>query len=173
MSLPDYAELLCCSNFSFLRGASHAEELVLRAQAMGYTALAITDECSMAGVVRAHLAAQEAGLKLLIGTELRITAPELACGGFTLVLLARHRQGYGQLCELITAARGREQRGRERYRLHWQQPPLSDAPLGDVLALLPLEGEQGQAVALVWSMDHARAAQHQALPPEALARHLA
>ncbi|HEX5388676.1 MAG TPA: error-prone DNA polymerase [Burkholderiaceae bacterium] len=134
--LPPYAELHALSHFSFQRGASSPDEMVARAAALGYSALAITDECSMAGVVRAHLAAKEAGLKLLIGTELRISAPELACGGFTLVLLARTRRGYGQLCELITTARSREQRGRERYHLHWQQAPLVDAPLDDVLALL-------------------------------------
>ena len=65
--LPDYAELHCVSNFSFLRGASHPEELVARAAALGYAALAITDECSLAGVVRAHVAAKEHKLKLLIG----------------------------------------------------------------------------------------------------------
>ncbi|MDP3699424.1 MAG: error-prone DNA polymerase [Hylemonella sp.] len=134
--LPAYAELHALSHFSFQRGASSPDEMVARAAALGYSALAITDECSMAGVVRAHLAAKDAGLKLLIGTELRITAPALACGGFTLVLLARSRRGYGQLCELITAARGREQRGRQRYQLHWQQAPLADAVLDDVLALL-------------------------------------
>ena len=58
-SLPDYAELHCLSNFSFLRGASHPEELVAQAVAQGYTALALTDECSLAGVVRAHLAAKD------------------------------------------------------------------------------------------------------------------
>ena len=57
-SLPDYAELHCLSNFSFLRGASHPEELVAQAAAQGYAALALTDECSLAGVVRAHQAAQ-------------------------------------------------------------------------------------------------------------------
>ena len=67
MSLPDVAELLCCSNFSFLRGASHAEELVERAKELGYAALAITDECSFAGIVRAHVAAKAAGLKLICG----------------------------------------------------------------------------------------------------------
>ena len=57
MSLPDYAELHCLSNFSFLRGASHPEELVEQAAAQGYAALALTDACSLAGVVRAHRAA--------------------------------------------------------------------------------------------------------------------
>jgi error-prone DNA polymerase len=68
-TLPAYAELHCLSNFTFLRGASHAEELVTRAKALGYNALAITDECSFAGVVRAHVAAKQHGLKLIIGAE--------------------------------------------------------------------------------------------------------
>ena len=58
-NLPGYAELHCVTNFSFLRGASHGEELVERAAALGYAALAITDECSLAGVVRAHVEAKE------------------------------------------------------------------------------------------------------------------
>ena len=84
-ALPDYAELHCLSNFSFLRGASHSRELVQRAVELGYCALAITDECSFAGVVRAHEAAKPLGLKLLIGTELIIS------DGMKLVLLAQNR----------------------------------------------------------------------------------
>jgi error-prone DNA polymerase len=57
--IPDYAELHCITNYSFLRSASHPEELVLQAAALGYRALAITDECSMAGVVKAHVIAKE------------------------------------------------------------------------------------------------------------------
>ena len=73
MSLPRYAELHALSNFTFLRGASHPEELVETAAALGYEGLAITDECAMAGVVRAHMAAKEGGLrKLIIGSELRL-----------------------------------------------------------------------------------------------------
>ena len=68
-SLPAYAELHCLSNFSFLRGASHPEELVAHAHALGYSALAITDECSVAGVVRAHVEARRLGLKLIVGTH--------------------------------------------------------------------------------------------------------
>ena len=67
--IPGYAELHCLSNYSFLRGASDAEELVHRAAELGYRALAITDECSVAGVVRAHVASKEAGLKLIIGSQ--------------------------------------------------------------------------------------------------------
>ena len=82
-----YAELHCLSNFSFLRGASHPEELVERAAKLGYAALAITDECSVAGVVRAHVAARERGLKLIIGSEFRLE------DGLRCVLLARDRAG--------------------------------------------------------------------------------
>ena len=116
--LPRYAELHCSSNFSFLRGASHAEELVQRACGLGYTALAITDECSMAGVVRAHVEAKEAGLHLIIGSEM--TTEE----GQRLVFLAINRCGYGNLCELITLARRRSDKG--HYRL--MQADLDLAP---------------------------------------------
>jgi error-prone DNA polymerase len=137
-ALPAYAELHCLSNFSFQRGASHAEELVARAHALGYAALAITDECSMAGVVRAHVAAKELSLKLLIGTELRIdTGAENAADYFTVVLLARSRAGYGQLCELITQARARPERKSERrYQLHLDGWPGLAFDGRDVLALL-------------------------------------
>lgn len=77
--IPAYAELHCLSNFSFLRGASHPEELVSRAAALGYAALAITDECSLAGVVRAHLAARDCALPLIIGSELRLAGGMPGC----------------------------------------------------------------------------------------------
>src|SRR5215813_6905295 len=95
--LPAYAELHCLSNFSFLEGASQPEELVERAIQLGYSALAITDECSLAGVVRAHAAARNTKLKLLIGSELRLD------DGPKLVLLAPDRASYGALAALITA----------------------------------------------------------------------
>jgi error-prone DNA polymerase len=103
--LPEYAELHCLSNFSFLRGASHPEELVERAVALGYTALALTDECSLAGIVRAHVAAQAHPLKLIAGTELRLE------DGTRLVLLAPDRLAYGKLCALITTGRRRGKKG--------------------------------------------------------------
>ena len=104
-SLPAYAELHCVSNFSFLRGASHATELVERAHALGYAALAVTDECSLAGIVRAHVAAKALGLKLIVGSEVALE------DGPRLVLLATDREGYGNLCELITAGRRRAKKG--------------------------------------------------------------
>ena len=103
--LPDYAELHCCTNFSFLRGASHAEELVARAAELGYAALAVTDECSLAGVVRAHLAAKDAGLKLIVGTE--ITLADGMKPNLKLILLAQNRAGYGNLSALVTLGRRR------------------------------------------------------------------
>ena len=74
-ALPAYVELHCLSNFTFLRGASHPEELVARAAKLGYSALAITDECSLAGVVRAHVAAKEHDFKLIIGAEFLVEDP--------------------------------------------------------------------------------------------------
>jgi len=105
-TLPAYAELHCLSNFSFLRGASHPEELVARARELGYSALAITDECSFAGVVRAHTAARECGLPLILGSEIQLA------DGPRLVLLATDRDGYGNLAELITRGRRRGVKGR-------------------------------------------------------------
>ena len=67
-----YAELHCISNYSFLRGASHPEELVKQAASLGYSAIAITDECTMAGVVKAHVAAKESDIKLIVGSEFRL-----------------------------------------------------------------------------------------------------
>jgi error-prone DNA polymerase len=101
-----YAELHALSNFTFLRGASHPEELVETAASLGYEALAITDECSMSGIVRAHAAAREYGLKkLIIGAELRLRS------GRKLVVLARNREGYAALCRLITTARRAAEKG--------------------------------------------------------------
>ncbi len=107
---PAYAELHCLSNFTFLRGASHPGELVQTAQERGYQAIAITDECSVAGVVRALVAADASGIKLIVGSEFRTVE------GLHLVLLARDRTGYGQLCALISKARRRAPKG--EYTLH-------------------------------------------------------
>jgi len=104
-----FAELHCLSNFSFLRGASHPEELVEEAARLGYQALALTDECSMAGVVRAHLAAKKHHIKLIIGSEFALD------DGLKLVLLATDRTSYGNLSALITLARRQAEKG--HYRL--------------------------------------------------------
>ncbi|MDN3518821.1 error-prone DNA polymerase [Aquisalimonas lutea] len=120
-----YAELHCLTNFTFLRGASHPEELVERAAALGYRALAVTDECSVAGAVRAHQAAREHGLQLVIGTELRLD------DGPAVVLLAPHRQAYAQLSALISL--GRTQADKGSYRLRRSE---IEGAVPDCLALL-------------------------------------
>ena len=116
---PAYAELHCLSNFSFQRSASQPEELVERAHALGYSALAITDECSVAGVVRAHVRARSLGLKLLLGTEFQVYDPAIACG-FTVVVLAHNLAGWGNLCQFITTARRAAPKG--HYQLGWRSP---------------------------------------------------
>src|SRR5512139_333273 len=138
-----YAELHCLSNFTFLRGASRPEELVARAHELGYAALAITDECSLAGIVRAHVAAKARGLKLIVGSEIRFA------DGPGIVLLATDRTGYGNLSALITQGRRNDIKG--RYTL-----ALSDIQHGvpGCLALLlpePLPTlEQAQQIAVVF-----------------------
>ena len=105
-----YAELHALSNFTFLRGASHPEELVETAARLGYEALAITDECSVSGIVRAHITAKECGLKkLIIGSEFRLDS------GLKLAVLVQNRAGYAALCRLIT--RGRRAAEKGRYKL--------------------------------------------------------
>ncbi|MCM8595777.1 MAG: error-prone DNA polymerase [Candidatus Accumulibacter sp.] len=135
--LPAYAELHCCSNFSFLRGASHPEELVERAHVLGYSALAITDEASLAGIVRAHKAASAIGLKLIVGAEFRVGAGRKESA--RLVLLARNRSGYGNLSALITLARRRSPKGEYRlWRSDFENPgsfPSGSGALPDCLAL--------------------------------------
>ena len=108
--LPAYAELCCFSNFTFLRGASHAAELVERAQRLGYAALAITDECSLAGVVRAHIAAKDAGIRLIVGSYIRLNAGE-NLPPTAITVLPRNREGYGNLSEVITLGRMRTEKG--------------------------------------------------------------
>ena len=91
-----YAELHCKSNFSFLDGASHADELVARAQQLEYQALAVTDVNSLAGIVRAHAAAKEAGFQLIVGAEVTpVDAPPV-------VVWVPDRAAYGRLSRLLT-----------------------------------------------------------------------
>ena len=105
LKLPLYAELHCLTNYSFLRGASFPEELVERAACLHYHALAVTDECSLTGVVRAHIAAKEHNIHLIIGSEFRLQ------DGVRLVLLASNRASYGRLAHLITVARREAEKG--------------------------------------------------------------
>ena len=106
-----YAELHAISNYSFLQGASHPHELVERAAALGYQAIAITAECSFAGIVKAHEAAKKHNIKLIVGAQFQLTE-----GLF--VLLAPNRRAYGQLSALITLARRRAEKGHYQLRYH-------------------------------------------------------
>jgi len=137
--LPAYAELHCLSNFTFLRGASHPHELVTQADALGYQALALTDECSVAGVVRAHMAARGRPLKLIVGSEFR-----LRCG-LRFAALAIDRCGYGRLCRLIT--RGRRAAEKGAYAL--AREDLERSPLEQCF-ILWLPGTLPQPQELRW-----------------------
>jgi error-prone DNA polymerase len=150
MGMSSYAELHALSNFSFLRGASHPAELIARAHALDYRALALTDECSLAGVVRAHEAMQalpppqaSAGdaFKLIIGAEFRTVC------GLKLVLLAPSQQAYGQICQLITLGRRRSQKG--AYRLLRAD---FETALADCLALW-IPPAQPHAAQAAWLRD--------------------
>ena len=115
-----YAELHCLTNFSFLRGASHAHELVERAHALGYRALAVTDECSLAGVVKAHVAAKAQKFKLIIGAEFFLQEnSEEETPRCHVIALAMNRTGYSELSALITLARRRGSKG--SYVLHLRE----------------------------------------------------
>jgi error-prone DNA polymerase len=156
VALPDYAELCCSSNFSFLNGASQPEELVARAQALGYSALAITDECSLAGVVRAHAAAQSLQFRVIVGAQMRLSLASGAAparqvpGTFPpitsaaephLVVLAQSRRGYGNLSQWITVARRRAPKGEyQAYRTDLE----GKVPTAPTLAGLP------DCTALLW-----------------------
>src|SRR3984893_4737494 len=122
-----YAELHTLSNFSFLRGASQPEELIAQAKALNYSALALTDECSLAGVVRAHVAAKELGLPLIIGTELK------CLDGLKIVVLATDRASYGAMSRLISKARRATRKG--CYAL--ARTELEDALDGCLIIWLP------------------------------------
>ncbi len=139
-----YAELHCASNFSFLRGASHPEELVERALALEYAGLALTDECSFAGAARAHLALDELQqgdapareFRLIHGTEIALA------DGPRLVLLAVNRDGYGDLSQLVTLARRQARKG--EYRLTMADVEAHLPWLDDCLALLIPSGSEAQ-----------------------------
>ena len=103
--MTDYAELAVTTNFSFLRGASHAEELVAQARGHGLAAIGVADRNTLAGVVRAHLAAKEYGLRLLVGARLVTT------DGFELIAYPQDRSAYGRLARLLSEGKLRAEKG--------------------------------------------------------------
>ncbi|MEM1424017.1 MAG: PHP domain-containing protein, partial [Planctomycetota bacterium] len=107
-----YAELSVTSNFTFLTGASHPEELVERAAALGHRAVAITDTNSLAGVVRAHVAAKGAGIPLVVGCRLAFECGRCVC------VYPIDRPAYARLCRLLTLGKRRASKGECRLALH-------------------------------------------------------
>src|SRR4051794_35007369 len=107
-----YVPLWCKSNFSFLEGASHPRELVERARDLGLTALALTDRDGVHGIVRAYQAAQEHGVKLIVGAQVTVE-------GSRLVLLVQDRGGYANLCRLLSVGRRRAPKGESEVT--WQE----------------------------------------------------
>ena len=154
--IPDYAELVCQSNFTFLHGASHPEELLQRAAALGYTALAITDECSVAGVVRAHLAARDlargariagpddetprahAPPALIVGATFALEAEPWA---WRVAVLAQTRDGYGRLSQAITTTRRRAPKGRYRIGRADFTPAAFEGCLAILVPQAPMPGD--------------------------------
>ncbi len=135
----DYIELHCRSNFTFLQGASHADELVERASELGYGGLAITDRNTLAGVVRAFTAGRDAGFRTIVGCEVH------PVDGPPLLMWPIDRQGYGQLCRLLSVGRLRASKG--ECSIRWQDVvDHSDRCLAGLLLRSPQEDWLGQAV---------------------------
>jgi len=137
-----YAELRVKTNFSFLEGASHPDELATRAAELGLHAIAVTDRNSLAGVVRAHAAAKQAGIKLLVGAELHLVdAPPV-------VVLATDRASYGRLARLLSIGRRRAPKGECELRLadlaEYAEGLLALVPLASCHEILLPPGEGGE-----------------------------
>lgn len=142
-----YAELFCQSNFSFLTGASHPQELIRQADYLGYQALAITDECSLAGIVKAYMEVRDRQLdiKLIVGSLIKL-AP-----GLELVLLCPDKSAYSELCRLITNARRRSEKG--SYQIHeWDLKSLRHC----LLVWLPTGEQQQDNYWADWLTKHQR-----------------
>ncbi|MDP2120212.1 MAG: error-prone DNA polymerase [Hoeflea sp.] len=129
-----YVELAAASNFSFLRGASHAEELVVQSSRLGLSGLAITDRNSLAGVVRGHMAAKEAGLPFAPGCRLVFmdASPDI-------LVWPEDRAGYGHLCELLTTGKRRAPKG----ECHLMLEDLFTHGAGLLMAVVPPAGAAG------------------------------
>ena len=155
LAAPDpvaYAELLCRSNFSFGVGASTPDELVARAHALGYKALAICDDCTVSGLVRAHTEAKRLGLKLLPGAQFSVplTQGGLSAGAasqFRLIALPHDLDAWGDLCQFITTARRSAPKG--QYRVRWTDPAWVTLAGCEVLLALPIAITLESACAIV------------------------
>src|SRR6516165_5920417 len=123
-----YAELQVTTNFSFLRGASHADELVVTAAALGHQAIAITDRNSLAGIVRAHHAAKQVGLRLVVGCRLDLR------DGTSLLVFPEDRAAYGRLTWLLTLGKRRAPKG----ECHLDYADVIEHGEGLIVVALPL-----------------------------------
>ena len=126
-----YTELQVTTNYSFLRGASHIEELVASAAVLGMQALAITDRNSLAGIVRAHQRAQEAGIRLIVGCRLDLT------DGASILVYPTNRTGYTSLTRLLTL--GKNRAGKGKCELHWTDLAAASEHLIGILCTDPTE----------------------------------
>src|SRR5512134_724133 len=148
-----YAELEVATNFTFLTGGSHPEELVATAKALGLDAIAVTDRNTLAGIVRAHIAAKEAGIKFIVGARLDLQdAPSL-------LAYPIDRAAYGRLCRLLTLGQRRAEKGQcmlflDDVAAHAEGLIFIVLPPGDLDwlrhgcatdAIPPLDGEGGPA----------------------------
>src|SRR5690242_19956528 len=127
MSVTPFAELVAATNFSFLRGASHAHEIVGQAAQLGLAAIGIADRNSLAGVVRAHTAAKECKIRLLVGARL------VATDGFEAACYPTDRKAYGRLCRLLTSGNRRAVKG----QCHIAFEEIIAASEGQIFIALP------------------------------------
>ncbi len=127
MTAPAFADLAVTSNFSFLRGASHPDELVLTAAALGHEGIGIADRNTFSGVVRAHAAAKDTDLRLVVGTRLVTT------GGFEVIAYPRDRAAYGRLSRLLTLGKRRAPKG----ECHLEMADIAEAARGQIFILMP------------------------------------
>src|SRR5580658_5334544 len=132
-----YAELQVTTNFSFLRGASHPDELVVTAAMLGHAAVAITDRNSVAGIVRAHHAAKTVGIRLVVGCRLDLR------DGTSLLAYPTDRAAYGRLTRLLTLGKRRAPKG----ECHLDYADVVAHGEGQILIVLPLDGINAAAVA--------------------------
>jgi error-prone DNA polymerase len=130
-----YAELQVTSYFSFLRGASSSDELFHTAKALGIEALAVTDRNSLAGIVQAHRAAKETGVRLVVGCRLDLA------DGMSLLVYPTDRDAYGRLCRLLTI--GKKRAGKGKCRLDWQD--VVEWGEGLIAVLVPDEADETAA----------------------------
>ena len=127
--MTNYAELQCTSNFSFLRGASHPEEIAMQAKHLGIAALAVTDRNTLAGVVRAHAAAKDAELAFIAGARLDLHQPDIS-----FLAYPTNRAAYGSLCRLLSLGQRRAEKGQCLITLedvHAHAPGMIFALLAD------------------------------------------